>query len=99
MPAGAIELTDCAGMLRDRGGPIDIYVPPKSRPLLEQVELAQRVAIARTGLSMNWEEIAGAEGIPKRTLQHFYKSWLDGLKAPRAGRRNVLERYVEDSLD
>jgi hypothetical protein len=65
-------------MLRDRGGAD--YLPPKKRSLLDQVELAQRIGIARTIRPRStWAEIALAERIPKRTLQHFYRSWHDGL--------------------
>ena len=61
-------------------------MPPKSRPLLEQVALAQRIVIARHGSPrMTWDEIAELEGVPKRTLQHFYSPWLRGLKTRRAG--------------
>lgn len=87
-------------MLRDPWGPIDTYVPPKSRPLLEQVELARRIATARNGLSLTWDQIADVEGIPKRTAQHFFKGWLDGLQLPTAGRSaDSLKRYLAVSLD
>jgi hypothetical protein len=70
-------------MLRDKGGYPDSYIPPKSRPLLEQVDLAFRIVAARNALpSMTWDQLAVVEGVPKRTLQHFYKSWLDGVGAP-----------------
>jgi hypothetical protein len=58
-----------------------VYWPPRSRPLYEQVDLLQRIAIARCSLAgpgLTWDEIAEAEGIPKRTLQHFYRSSIDG---------------------
>ncbi len=88
-------------MLRDSRGPIDTYVPPKSRPLLEQIELARRIAMARSApLSLTWDQIAEVEGIPKRTAQHFFKGWLDGLKVPTAGRSaDSLKRYLEASRD
>jgi hypothetical protein len=58
------------------------YVPPKSRPLYEQVDLLQRIAVLRCSLpgesGMTWDEIATTVGVPKRTLQHFYRSSLDG---------------------
>jgi hypothetical protein len=79
-------------MLREWGGPPTPYfpyVPPKSRPLYEQVDLLQRIAILRCGPpgehGMTWDEIADAVGVPKRTLQHFYRSSLDG--AVVTGRR------------
>jgi hypothetical protein len=30
-----------------------------------------------------WDEIAAIEGVSKRTLQHFWRQWLDGLEVPR----------------
>lgn len=89
----------CAEMLHDRGGLINAYVPPKSRPLLEQVELAQRIAIARSGpASLTWDQIADVERIPKRTAQHFFKAWMDGLKAPTTRRSaDALKRYLRAS--
>lgn len=54
-----------------------VYWPPRSLPLYEQVDLLQRIAVARATGS-TWDEIAEAEGTPKRTLQHFYRSSIDG---------------------
>lgn len=49
-------------------------------------------------LSLTWDQIADAEGIPKRTVQHFFKGWLDGLQEPTAGRSaDSLKRYLETS--
>jgi hypothetical protein len=74
-------------MLRDSGGTPRHYLPPKSRPLYEQVALLQRIGVARAvPLLMTWDEIAAEEGIPSRTLQYFYKSALDGPRAPSTGR-------------
>lgn len=65
------------------------YVPPKSRPLLDQLDLAYRIIAARLSLEPStWDEIAAAEGIPKRTLQHFHRSWLEGVGAPTKRRRS-----------
>jgi hypothetical protein len=88
-------------MLRHEWGIIDGYKPPKSRALLEQVALAQRIAISRSVVPrMTWDELAEEEGIPKRTLQHFYRSWLDGLKEPTATQDSgrVLMQRVNQML-
>jgi hypothetical protein len=83
-------------MLRQEWGITDGYRPPKSRALLEQVALAYRIAVSRSVVPrMTWDELAEEEDIPKRTLQHFYRSWLDGLKEPASAqdsRRVLLER-------
>lgn len=67
-------------MLRETRGPPS-YLPPKKRSLLDQVELAQRIGVARIVRPRStWDEIARAERIPKRTLQHFYKSFRSGME-------------------
>lgn len=78
-------------MLRDWGGPPHKdYVPPKSRSLLDQLDLAHRILAARFRAEpATWDAIAAAEKIPKRTLQHFYRSWLDGVGAPTKRRKSV----------
>ena len=77
----------CAGMLRDSGGPPEPYIPPKSRPLREQVALLNRIVAARTSPLVTWDMIATDEGIPKRTLQHFYWRAIDGAGPPAIPRR------------
>lgn len=80
-------------MLRDWGGPPEPYVPPKSRPLREQIELLNRIVVARTSPLTTWDMIAAEEGIPKRTLEHFYRTAIDGTGPPviprRPGRRST----------
>ena len=76
-------------MLREKTAAQDDYVPPKSRPLLDQLDLAYRIIVARVSPEPStWDEIAAAEGIPKRTLQHFHRSWLEGVGAPTKRRRS-----------
>jgi hypothetical protein len=71
-------------MLRDPDEAV--YTPPKRRPLLEQVALAYRIVVARHVVPrMTWDEIAELEGVPKRTLQHFYRAWLKGVTSRRPG--------------
>jgi hypothetical protein len=49
---------------------------------MRRVDLAYRIILARLGPEeATWDEIAAAEGIPKRTLQHFYRGWLEGEAA------------------
>lgn len=74
-------------MLRVEGGsPSLVYRPPRSRSLYEQVNLLQRIVLFRSSVAgLTWDEIAEIEGIPKRTLQHFYRSARDG--AGVTGRR------------
>lgn len=84
-------------MLRDeRGSRSLVYWPPRSRPLYEQVALLQRIAIARVSYAgkagLTWEEIAQHEGIPKRTLQHFYRSSIDGPRIHGYRRRERSRR-------
>jgi hypothetical protein len=83
-------------MLRDWGGTPLHYVPPKSRPLYEQVNLLRRIAVMRCSLptrpGLTWDEIAAAEGVPKRTLQHFYRSSLDGANETDRRRRSTHRR-------
>jgi hypothetical protein len=78
-------------MLHAHGGYPVRYVPPKSRPLYEQVALIQRIALARcmapAGPGMTWDEVAAQENIPKRTLQHFYKSSIQGAHHTERHRR------------
>lgn len=75
-------------MLRDeRGFRSLVYWPPRSLPLYEQVNLLQRIAMARATGS-TWDEIAEIEGIPKRTLQHFYRSSIDGPRIHNYRRRS-----------
>jgi hypothetical protein len=66
---------------------------PPSRSLYEQVELLQRIVAARTSPLVTWDMIAADEGIPKRTLQHFYWRAIDGAAPPvirrRPGRRRT----------
>jgi hypothetical protein len=77
-------------MLRDRTPPQDDYTPPKSRPFLDQLDLAYRIILARLGPEeATWDEIAAEEGIPKRTLQHFYRGWLEGVGAPTKRRKSL----------
>lgn len=64
-----------------------VYWPPRSLPLYEQVDLLQRIAVARATGS-TWDEIAEGEGIPKRTLQHFYRSSIDGPRVLSRRRRS-----------
>jgi hypothetical protein len=65
-------------MLRFEGGPPKTYISPKKRPLFDQIALAERIVLARVlRPPMTWDEIAQDEGVSKRTLQHFYKRWLD----------------------
>jgi hypothetical protein len=69
-------------------------VPPKSRPLREQVALLDRIVVARISPTTTWESIAAEEGVPVRTLQHFYRRAIDGAGPPmirrRPGRRRTL---------
>ena len=75
-------------MLRDYGGSRSlVYWPPRSLPLYEQVELLQRIAVARA-TRMTWDEIAFELGVPKRTLQHFYRSSIDGPRVHGQRRRS-----------
>lgn len=75
-------------MLRDEGGSRSlVYWPPRSLPLYEQVALLQRIAVARATGS-TWDEIAEVEGIPKRTLQHFRRSSIDGPRVLGYKRRS-----------
>jgi hypothetical protein len=75
-------------MLRDeRRDRSLVYWPPRSLPLYEQVDLLQRIAVARATRS-TWDEIAEAEGVPKRTLQHFYRSSIDGPRIHNHKRRS-----------
>ena len=86
-------------MLRDRGGPPS-YLPPKKRSLLGQVELAQRIGVARIVRPRStWDEIARAERIPKRTLQHFYKSFWDGLRRETHPGLFSPEGDLEEQID
>jgi hypothetical protein len=80
-------------MLRENAANPEGYRPPKSRPLLEQVDLAYRIVVARYSPSpMTWDQIAAEEGIPKRTLQHFFRSWLEGVGAPTERQRTLRPR-------
>lgn len=75
-------------MLRDEQGSRSLaYWPPRSLPLYEQVDLLQRIAVARATGS-TWDEIAEVEGVPKRTLQHFYRSSIDGPRIHSHRRRS-----------
>jgi hypothetical protein len=74
-------------MLRDWGGTPEPYIPPKSRPLREQVALLDRIVVARTSPLATWESIAAEEGVPLRTLQHFYRTAIDGAGPPAIRRR------------
>jgi hypothetical protein len=77
------------------------YVPPKSRPLLDQLDLAYRIIAARLGPERStWDEIAAAEEIPKRTLQHFHRGWLEGVGAPtkRPAKRRESRQPSEREL-
>lgn len=80
-------------MLHDWGGAPEPYIPPKSRPLREQVALLNRIVAARISPLVTWDMIAADEGIPKRTLQHFYWRAIDGADPPviqrRPGRRRT----------
>jgi hypothetical protein len=77
-------------MLRDPTPLEDGYVPPKSRPHLDQLDLAYRIIAARFGPEpATWDEIAATEEIPKRTLQHFYRGWLEGVGAPTTRRKSL----------
>jgi hypothetical protein len=61
-------------------------VSPKSRPLLEQVSLAERIMVARHERPrVTWEQLAEIEGVPKRTLQHFWAAWREGVASDRPG--------------
>jgi hypothetical protein len=83
-------------MLRETGGPPS-YLPPKKRSLYEQLELARRISDARIFRPRStWDEIAEAERIPKRTLQHFYRSFQSGLERET---HPGLFSPDEDSLD
>jgi hypothetical protein len=80
-------------MLRENAANPDGYRPPKSRPLLEQVDLAYRIVVARySPPRMTWDQIAAEEGIPKRTLQHFFRSWLEGVGALTERQRTLGPR-------
>lgn len=79
-------------MLRDWGEPPQPYVPPKSRSLYDQMALLQRIVAARISPMMTWDLIAADEGIPKRTLQHFYKTAIDGTGPPMIRRRPGRQR-------
>lgn len=93
-----ITVSKCAGMLRETTHLPDDYIPPKSRPLLDQLDLAYRLVIARCSPEPStWEDIAKVEGIPKRTLQHFHRTWLEGVGAPTKRRRT--ERPSERNMD
>jgi hypothetical protein len=87
-------------MLRNWGGPPEPYIPPKSRPLREQVALLDRLVVARISPLATWESIAAEEGVPVRTLQHFYRTAIDGTGPPviprRPGRRPT--RRIESLL-
>lgn len=85
-------------MLRERTSTPSDYIPPKSRPLLDQLDLAYRIIAARLSPEPStWDEIAAAEGIPKRTLQHFHRTWLEGVGAPT--KRRTSERAFGRDLD
>lgn len=76
-------------MLRETTSGQSDYIPPKSRPPLDQLDLAYRIVAARCSPEgSTWDTIAAAEGIPKRTLQHFYRNWLEGVGAPTKRRRS-----------
>ncbi len=83
-------------MLHDQGGSRLYYWPPRSRPLYEQVALLQRIAIARVSypgkVGLTWDEISEREGVPKRTLQHFYRSSIDGPRVHAYKRRERSRR-------
>lgn len=85
-------------MLRNQGegGSRLYYWPPRSRSLKEQVELLERIGIARVSYPgkprLTWDEIAKQEGIPKRTLQHFYRSSLKGPRVCAYYRRTRSRR-------
>lgn len=85
-------------MLRDWGGTHEPYIPPKSRPLREQVALLDRIVAARVSPLTTWESISVEEGVPVRTLQHFYKTAIDGAGPPviprRPGRRPARGRSL-----
>lgn len=74
-------------MLRDWGGTTEPYIPPNSRPLREQVALLNRIVAARMSPLTTWESISAQEGVPVRTLQHFYRRAIDGAGPPAIRRR------------
>jgi hypothetical protein len=85
-------------MLREQTSPAGDYIRPKSRPLLGQLDLAYRIIATRFSPEPStWDEIAAAEGIPKRTLQHFHRSWLEGVGAPT--KRRSSERALGRDLN
>jgi hypothetical protein len=48
-----------------------------------QLDLAYRIGAAQLNPELTkWDEIAAADGIPKCTLQHFYRGRLEGVGAP-----------------
>lgn len=47
---------------------------PRSLPLRDQVQLAQRVAVARA-VGVPWKEISAAEEMAERTLRHLLQRW------------------------
>ena len=64
--------------------------------MLDQLDLAYRIVAARYGPeSSTWDEIAAVEGIPKRTLQHFFRAWLRGVGAPTS-RRSSERGFARD---
>lgn len=94
------KLTE-SSMLREQTAPASDYIPPKSRPLLDQLDLAYRIIVARFAPEPStWDGIAAAEGIPKRTLQHFHQSWLEGVGAPtkRRGSERTVARNINRML-
>lgn len=93
--ASDLSIRLCRNVARNRESPIRAAEEP---PLLQQVALAERIAVARNlRPRMTWDEIAEAEGVPKRTLQHFYRRWLDGLGRRR--RRTNAERELARRLE
>jgi hypothetical protein len=100
-PASAEPLLDQLDRLLKSTSATGGYVPPKSRPLLDQLDLAYRIIAARLGPEQStWDEIAAAEEIPKRTLQHFHRGWLEGVGAPTKRResRQPSERELHRLL-
>ncbi len=87
-------------MLRVWGDTPD-STPPCSRPVYERVLLAQRIALARTGiepLAATWDQLAAETGVPKRTLQHFWRRWGEDLSPFGSGKRpsRHARLYVEN---
>jgi hypothetical protein len=77
------------------------YISPAKRSAKDQAELAERIKLARESKpKRSWDELAEAEGIPKRSLQYFYRSYRDRneVSSPRPYQPGDLQREVAKVL-